>query len=66
MDLKPVKTTIRCGIYHINKKKKHIYTVPMKPSKRRENPRIHSGYTQGYLKINELFSRQQVFLNREE
>jgi hypothetical protein len=65
MDPKPVKMTIRCGICHINTKNtKHMYSIT--EALKQENPRIHSEYTEGYLKIHELFSRQRVFINRVE
>jgi hypothetical protein len=57
MDPKSVKITIRCGICHINTKNtKHVNNII--EALKQKNFRIHSGYTQGYLKIHELFSRQ--------
>jgi hypothetical protein len=54
MDPEPVKITIGCEIYHINTK--HLYSIT--EALTQENPRIHTGYTQGNLKIYELFFRQ--------
>jgi hypothetical protein len=57
MDPKPVKLTIRCGICHINTKNTK-YMCSITEDLKQENPRIHSGYTSGYLKIQELFCRE--------
>jgi hypothetical protein len=63
MDPKSVKMSIRCGMCNINAKNtKHMYSITEVHT--HENPRIHRGHTQGYLKIYDLFSRQQVIINR--
>jgi hypothetical protein len=50
MDQKPVKMTTGCGICYTNMRTtKHTYYIT--EALKQENPRIHSGYTQGYLKI---------------
>jgi hypothetical protein len=59
MDPKSVKMAIRCGIFHINKKITQNICTVITEALKDGNPRIHSGYTQGYLKIQELFHRQQ-------
>jgi hypothetical protein len=51
MDPKPVNMTIGCGIcYKYKEYKKHMYIITEVVTQ--ENPRIHSGYTQGYMGLN--------------
>jgi hypothetical protein len=54
MDPKPVGMTIGCGKCHINTKtQKLAYSITEALTQKEP-----SGYTQGYLKIYELFSKQ--------